>query len=84
MANITITVGALTSTKTIVNQTMSDMADDFVKATDGPINGTSQQKMDWCLARLCRFFREAANGNKRQALGDAAATAAGLDTRDFS
>ncbi len=90
MASITITAGATTSTKTASNATVSAMLDDYIVAKLATQFGavapvTAQEKADFVLNSLVRYFVETANSQAIRTAADAAATteAATVRTRDW-
>ncbi len=62
MATITITIGALTaSTPDINNTKASAIIADYIKANNGPVAGTNQEKLNWYVLELARHTKAVAN-----------------------
>ena len=75
MANLTLSVGPVSTTKTVDTTKALVVIDGYIAAYDGPTGGTNQQKVDWLLIDLMRHIREVEFGHRRQtAIEDAAAT----------
>lgn len=66
MANVTITVGALSSQRTADNTKASNIFNLVIAAQGGPVNGTNQEKLDWITGYITRHFVEVAHGQTRR------------------
>jgi hypothetical protein len=72
MANLVISVGPVTSTRTASNTKAAEVLNLVVVAIGGPIAGTDQEKLDSVTAYLTQHLREVARGhNSRQILAQA-------------
>ena len=66
MATLTMTVGAITSTKTATNVNANAIISGYIEARRGPVEGTPQEKLDWFVADLVKYVREQHALLKRQ------------------
>jgi hypothetical protein len=84
MADLTLSVGPVTSTVAANDAAAADVLRKFVAAYDGPVNGNNQQQADFVVARLRAHLVEVARGQRRRekvaaAEADAAAENAAVD-----
>lgn len=66
MAAITVTVGALSGTKSASNAKAQVIMQAFVEEMNGPVNGTDQAKLDFIAARLVAYLEDTARGGLRK------------------
>lgn len=62
MATLTLTVGSITATKTATNAKANEILSLFIESQGGPMDGTSQEKLDFVLNELANYLR----GNARR------------------
>jgi len=75
-ATLTLTVGGLTSTKTVDAHVFQQMVDGYIRQKGGfiPPAATNQQKLDYVATQMANDFRDAAKAGKQILLNEAAAT----------
>lgn len=84
MATITVTIGAVSSTKNAANATAQTIIADYIAAQNGPTTGTNQEQLDWFLTNLMGQVRAVANGYRRRVLQEQAAANESLDSRGWT
>ena len=65
MANLSISIGTLTSTVTASNANAQSVLQKFIGAYYGPVDGTAQEQLDWVVAKLREHIVEVARDHNR-------------------
>ena len=65
MADLTITIGPVTSTVTASNANAQAVLTKYIGAYYGPTDGTAQEQLDWVVAKLRTHIVEVAQDHNR-------------------
>lgn len=84
MASLTVTVGNVSASVTGTDANAAALISDYIEASGGPVTGTNEEKLTWWLRAMATSTKLFANEYRRRVLADAAALAAGLNTRDWA
>ena len=65
MADLSITIGPLTSTVTASNANAQAVLQKYIGAYYGPVDGTAQEQLDWVVEKLRAHIVEVARDHNR-------------------
>lgn len=83
MADITINIGPLTSTRSAPNAKAAEVFRLVVEHYGGPVNGTDQEKLDFVMDAIVRWLSNSAKERHVVAAKEAARAAAAADDKSF-
>ncbi len=75
MATLSVSAGALTATRTTSNTNALVIINAYIKANNGPVGGTNQEKLEWYIDDLVKHTLSIANARDLQESVEAARVA---------
>lgn len=66
MTELSIKVAGLTATGTYDDEVAIAVMEEVVIATEGPVEGEPQERLDWVIQYIARHLTEVAQGNIRR------------------